>query len=549
MWGLATGMVLILFVGLVVRGADSTPERAPAMQLLRPAPPPAAPRSHAEPNIVFILTDDLSWNLINPRIAPHIVALERRGVTFNHYFVADSLCCPSRATIFTGDYPHDTGVYSNGGAAGGYRKFKRNGLTRRTFAVALRRQGYATSMLGKYLNGYGGPVMNRATAPVPRGWSDWHVSNNTGYDEFDYLLDDNGHINRYGGPTAGCAPGGPAADYAVAGNKQDHYGVAVLGRDATRFITRSAGRPFAVELATFAPHKPYTPAPQNACDFPQMIEPRNAAFDAANVNPPAWLGQRAALSPGEIGAIDRHYRMRAQQVEAIDATLARIETKLRAEHLMKKTYIVFSSDNGYHMGEHRLLAGKQTAFDTDIRVPLIVAGPGIPKGRVVREMAQNTDLDPTFVQLAHGTPSPSIDGHSLVSLLRHPGRPRRWPTLALVEHLGRARTPSDPDFDTGKLGGDPTTYDALRISSPRLPHFHGHVEAVYVEYRDAAHEREFYDMTRDPYELRNIAGRLTRPQRRELHRLLVGLETCHDARACWKAGLPRRVRPATRLGA
>ena len=538
---LGCALVLAVFVGFAVRGADSTPRPAHRVALPRPsAPPPAPAAARRGPNIVFILTDDLSWNLINRRFAPHIVALEHRGATFTHYFVADSLCCPSRATIFTGDYPHDTGVFSNGGASGGYRKFKRDGLTRRTFAVALQQRGYATSMLGKYLNGYGGPVMTPATAPVPRGWSDWHVSNDTGYREFDYLLDDNGRIDRYGGPAGGCAPGGPWADLAVAARNSDNYGVAVLGRDATRFIGRSAGRPFAVEVAPFAPHRPYTPSPQNACDFPGMVEPRDASFDAANTDPPAWLGQRPPLGPGSIGAIDLHYRMRAQSVEAIDAMLAGIEAKLRAEHLMRRTYVVFSSDNGYHMGQHRLLAGKQTAFDTDIRVPLIVAGPGIPKGRVVRQVTQNTDLYPTFVQLGGGTPSTAVDGHSLMPLLRRAHRRPRWPTLALVEHLGRARSFNDPDFESGKLSGDPTTYDAIRISSRRLPSFPGPVEAVYVEYRDAAHEREYYDVARDPYELHNLARRLRPAQLRVLHGLLRGLESCHDERACWRAGRPQR---------
>src|SRR3954447_3991045 len=169
------------------------------------------------PNIVFILTDDLSWDLVNPRFTPHIVALERRGETFDHYFVADSLCCPSRATIFTGEYPHDTGVLANVGRFGGYARFQERRLDQHTFAVALQRRGYATSMLGKYLNGYGGPGVNRGTAPVPRGGAEWHLSNAPGYNEFAYLLDDNGHVDRYGGPTGGCAPGGPMADYAVAG--------------------------------------------------------------------------------------------------------------------------------------------------------------------------------------------------------------------------------------------------------------------------------------------------------------------------------------------
>jgi N-acetylglucosamine-6-sulfatase len=180
-----------------------------------------------------------------------------------------------------------------------------------------------------------------------------------------------------------------------------------------------------------------------------------------------------------------------------------------------------------------------TAFDTDIRVPLIVAGPGVPHGRVVHQVAQNTDLYPTFVALAGGVAHPGVDGHSLVPLLHphHPGAPRRWRTLALVEHHGHARNPLDPDFEDGKLGGDPTTYSALRISTRHLRHFPGPLEAVYVEYRDG--EREFYDIRHDPYERHNLAFDLTRPQRHELHHLLRRLEHCHGPHACWRAGAPR----------
>jgi N-acetylglucosamine-6-sulfatase len=302
-------------------------------------------------------------------------------------------------------------------------------------------------------------------------------------------------------------------------------------------------------VATYAPHRPYTPSPLNACDFPGLRAPRYPSFDTNNVNPPSWLGERVPLSPAEIGVIDASFRKRAQSVEAVDALVGRIEKQLKDEHLRRRTYIVFSSDNGFHMGEHRLTWGKMTAFDSDIRVPLIVAGPGIPHGRVVHQVAQNTDLYPTFVQLAGGRPSPAIDGHSLVPLL-HPrgGGVPRWRTLALVEHRGHPRR-TDPDFDDGRLGGDPTTYKAIRISAPHLPHFAGPVEAVWVEYKDPAHEREYYDIARDPFEMRNLASSLTPAQRHVLHRLLRGLEHCHNQRACWKAGHPLKVRPTALVAA
>ena len=491
--------------------------------------PPAAAAPAARPNIVFVLADDLSWNLVNRRFAPHIAQLQRRGVTFDHYFVADSLCCPSRSTIFTGLFPHDTRVLTNLPPDGGFQKFQARGLDRRTWAVALHRRGYRTALLGKYLNGYGDPRMTAATAPVPPGWSDWHVSNRTGYREFDYLLNDNGTVTSHGGPSGGCGTTGTP----------DNYGVDVLGSHARSFIARSARRPFAIEIATFAPHKPYTPAPRNACDFPGLTEPRDPSFNAGNVNPPAWLAQRAPLTPQLVANVDRKFRLRAQAVEAVDKLVADLERTLAANHLADNTYIVFSSDNGYHLGQHRLRQGKQTAFDTDIRVPLIVAGPGVPHGRVVSHVVQNVDLHPTFLALSGGAaPGPHVEGRSLVPLLHGSAGRQKWRTVALVEHRGGNLSPLDPDFE-GKGSGDPTTYEAIRISARHLPGFKGRVEAVYVEYRDAAHEREYYDLREDPYERVNVAGRLTSVQRARLHEILARLERCHGARACWAAGLPR----------
>ena len=471
----------------------------------------------ARPNIVFILTDDLSWNLINKRFAPHIVALEHRGETFNHYFVADSLCCPSRSTIFTGLFPHDTKVVTNLPPDGGFQKFQSEGLDQKTYAVALHSAGYATSMLGKYLNGYGDPQMNPATAPVPPGWSEWHVSNTTGYLEFNFLLNDNSTVNSYKGP--------------------DNYGVDVLNTDVQSFIGHNAGTPFAIEAATFAPHQPYTPAPRNANDFPGLQQPRDPSFDTNNVNPPAWLGQRKPLGPRQLTTIDVAYRKRAQAVESVDKLLADTEATLAARHLTDSTYIVFSSDNGYHLGQHRLVRGKQTAFDTDIRVPLIVAGPAVPHDRTISQVAQNVDLAPTFEQLTGVTGSSPMEGHSLVPLLHPSGSTPQWRTAALVEHHGGNIDPADPDFEGG--GSNPTTYEAIRLSAKHLPGFTGAVEAVYVEYQDSQHETEYYDIKKDPYEQTNTADRLTTAQRAELHKTLVALENCHRASSCWTAASPR----------
>ena len=143
---------------------------------------------------------------------PHVLAMERAGLTFEDYFVSDSLCCPSRASIFTGDFPHDTGVFSNFGPGGGFRAFYRHGDEQRTFPLALQRAGYRTALMGKFLNGYlersghghlsDGEVTNVPAGYVPPGFTDWDVAG-WGYPEFNYTLNQNGVLHRYGDKPSG----------------------------------------------------------------------------------------------------------------------------------------------------------------------------------------------------------------------------------------------------------------------------------------------------------------------------------------------------------
>src|SRR5204862_7644826 len=150
--------------------------------------PGARPAAAQRPNVVFVLTDDLAWNLV--RFMPHVQALQRRGTTFSRYFVTDSLCCPSRSSIFTGRFPHSTGIFTNMGADGGFRAFRSRGWESQTYATALQPLGYRTGMGGKYLNGY------LPRNGVPPGWTDWRVAGNA-YAEFNYNLNENGAIVHY----------------------------------------------------------------------------------------------------------------------------------------------------------------------------------------------------------------------------------------------------------------------------------------------------------------------------------------------------------------
>jgi arylsulfatase A-like enzyme len=455
-------------------------------------PVPRTPSARAEirPNIVFVLTDDLSMNLLP--YMPHVRALEQNGTTMSKYYVVDSLCCPSRTAIVTGQYPHDNGVFTNAGPDGGYAAYQANGDQNRSFAVSLKRAGYRTGFMGKYLNGY------RPTDPAPPGWDTWHAVG-SGYREFDYDMNSDGTVQHYG-------------------HRPQDYLTDVLSAKSGEFIGRSAaaGKPFMLEVATFAPHLPYTPAPRYAASYPGLTYPRTPEFDLLPTDPPAWLAGRTPLTPAQKVKIDQAFRKRVQADLAVDDLIGHLESVLRAKRLADNTYFVFSSDNGFHMGEHRLTPGKMTAFDTDIRVPLVVTGPGVPAGRTQSHLAENIDLCPTFEQLG-GAPIPaSVDGRSLVPWLRpqHAADPRH---AVLIEHHGPDRDATDPDLPT-KNSGNPPSYEAIRTANE-----------LYVEYADG--EREYYDLARDPDELTNAYGRLPAGRRSKLAGELHARERCHG-RTC-----------------
>ncbi|MBO0884056.1 MAG: sulfatase [Mycobacterium sp.] len=444
-----------------------------------------------------MLTDDLSMDLL--RYMPQVRALQRRGLTFQDYFVSDSLCCPSRASIFTGDFPHDTHIYTNGPPEGGFGAFHANGDEHRSFNIALQHAGYLTAMMGKYLNRY---LYERGVPRtyVPPGWDTWDVAG-WGYPEYNYGLNHDGTVLHYG-------------------HRPSDYLTDVLTRYGVQFINRAAGadRPFFLELATFAPHTPYTPAPQYERAFPHVKAPRPLNFDVLPSFAPRWLADHPPLTPGQQAQINQAFRKRVQDVQSIDDMIGRIQAALTAHHLLDDTYIVFSSDNGLHMGEYRLMPGKLTAFDTDIHVPLVIAGPGIPAGSTTNAIAENTDLAKTFTGLAGTTMSG--DGHTLIPLL-HDGQPAGWRDAALVEHKGPTSGASNPDLQT-HITGNPPSYDAIRTK-----------DLLYVEYRNS--QRELYDLKTDPYELHNVIADVSQATSIVLHDELTVLENCHNGPDCWKA--------------
>ena len=458
---------------------------------------------------MFLLTDDLDSAELS--YMPNVRRLlADQGVTFSRYFVSNSLCCPSRSSLLRGQYAHNTGVESNGGLNGGFETAYRLGIEKSTIGTWLHDVGYRTAYIGKYLNRY--PDTARQNY-VPPGWDvfDSAAAGNP-YSEYEYALNENGHVVLYGAQSR-------------------DYGTSVYLRQAQRFIKATAGTSFFLYLNVYPPHQPATPAPRDEHRFPDAKAPRTPSFNRSEPGKPTWLRQLPQLGPAGIQSIDALFRDRIRSLQAVDRGVASLIDTLTATGQLANTYFVFSSDNGFHLGEFRMPAGKGTGYDSDIRVPLIVRGPGVPAGRKSDVMIGNIDLAPTLAQLAK-VPSPSfVDGRSFASLLQDPAVDSRPRHAYLLEHWEVSRAervrsgagPNEPrDLDNKSNGkGLPTERPDF------VPEYHGvrTDHYLYVEYSPTS--RELYATDSDPYELHNLISEpADAPLIARLHTLVAALGTC-----------------------
>jgi arylsulfatase A-like enzyme len=488
---LAFVTVLIVLIGL-----------AAAMLTADPA------QFRVQPNIVFVLVDDLDADLLEfmPTVKSLLVA---QGVTFSNFFVNVSLCCPSRASILRGQYAHNTQILTNQLPTGGFQKFYALGHEDATVAAWLQAAGYRTCYLGKYLNGYPAGVL---PTHVPSGWTEWYspVAGNP-YSNFNYVMNENGKLVRYG-------------------SRPEDYLTDVVAGKSVDFIKRAAaeGRPFFIHLALYAPHSPATPAPRHAQLFADAQLPRPPSFNEADVSDkPSYIRNRPLLNAQQIAQMQDFYRKRLQSLQAVDEMIAGLIEALEATGQLENTYIFFTSDNGFHMGEHRLNSGKQTAYEEDIRVMLLVRGPGVPAGRVLEHLVGNIDLAPTFAELGGAAIPDFVDGRSLVPLLgSNPPTIEMWRQGFLIEHWNQQRReafhaagvwePSDPmELDQTQQVAIPG-FAALRTK-----------DYLYVEY--VTGERELYDLKNDPYQLESLHAKVDPALLQILSAQLAKLKTCAGA--------------------
>jgi arylsulfatase A-like enzyme len=450
--------------------------------------PPAAPAG--PPNIVLLLMDDMDVAALAhmPTVQAELVA---KGTTFTNAFVTTSVCCPSRASILTGQYAHNHGVLDNRPPLGGFVKFFESGKESSTIATWLKDAGYRTALIGKYLNLY---PRGADQKHVPPGWDEWRALFHREL-YYDYKMNENGTVTSRG-------------------DKPEDYQTDVLRRLVLEFVDQAEaqdGRPFFLHVSPYAPHRPAQPAPRHEEALPGLKGPRPPSYNEEDVSDkPAWVRQQAPMTPELMERTDWWFRRRAQTLLAVDELLAALLARLRQRGELDNTYVFFTSDNGFEFGAHRMDHGKADPYEASIRVPLVARGPGVPAGQKHDAMVLNIDLAPTFAELGRAQAADFVDGRSFAAFL-HGRAPAGWREDFLIEQFGAE--------EEGE--GSIPNYFGLRTR-----------DHVYIEYPTTG-ERELYDLRRDPDQMESLHDKARPALTGRLAGRLAALRDCR-AEGCRK---------------
>jgi N-acetylglucosamine-6-sulfatase len=550
--------------------------------------PPLDPNPEP-PSFVVIQTDDQTLDGLYATFTPFPGAAEirampntldliaKKGMTFNRYYVSYPLCCPSRVSLLTGRYAHNTGVKGNVQPNGGYFGFSFRAAYSHNLATWLQGAGYRTIHIGKFLNGYGDePYDNGST--VPPGWSSWHtvLKADTNHYFYGYTLNDNGQISEPYGESgswetreygqrdpAGCP-------FAPEEGRPCLYETDVFDWMAREeLLATPPEQPFYLQLDYTAPHGDFRkpagpePAPRNYDWFKgaRLPHDRSEGFDEGNVSDkPSFIREAEHLTPNDKRAYKVYYEKQLESLRSLDDGVKEVIDTLGQLHRLRNTYVLFTSDNGFFFGEHRLIGGKFLSYEPATHLPFLIRGPGIEPDTSTGELTANIDVAPTILQLAGVTPDKSVDGRSMVPFLRDPELRSRRPILFEsfvqtndVEANGAISTSGEGDG--GRAGGNGSTGvrpggGALASSTARASLLAPplNYEGIrlgpykYIAWPDG--EKELYNINKDPNELNNIVKTPNfYPIRNFLHRQLRRFENCkgHECRE------PTPLLPLTRI--
>jgi N-acetylglucosamine-6-sulfatase len=454
----------------------------------------------SKPNVIMFTTDDQTFRDM-AFMSKTQALIGNAGASFQHAYASDPLCCPSRVTVQTGDYAHNTGVLGNTPPAGGYSSFN----DKNDLPVWLQSDGYRTIHIGKMPNGFG-EVTNEHY--VPPGWGPFAggVGPSSKGEFYGFL----GPPSSYTGFTLD--QNGVDKTYSADDYSTDVYADLAVNRIDSH-LTNFPDSPFYMQVQFFAPHDPATPAPKYAGAFSTALLPIDASFNEKNVkDKPGWIRGIRRFGPGLIAKIQTRYQHRLETLLSVDDAVEKIVHDLEEKGVLGNTYLIFTSDQGLMQGQHRLHQGKFVAYDPSTQVPLEIRGPGITAGSQPRALVWNGDITSTILQMTGSQPGLPQDGQSM---LRYAQNPTLKSTRPILFETGPPGTSFEPGTAAAAKAGGPvklskyvknldldhTAQFARTITAPR---YRGIRTGRYllVKYGDGS--RELYDLSTDPLELNSV---------------------------------------------
>ncbi|KKK22184.1 hypothetical protein AOCH_001494 [Aspergillus ochraceoroseus] len=444
-----------------------------------------------QPNIILVITDDQDLKLDSVEFTPHITHhLRDKGTFFSNHFVTTAVCCPSRVSLWTGLQAHNTNVTDVNPPYGGYPKFVARGFNDNFLPVWLQNAGYDTYYTGKLFNAH---TVDNYHSPYVNGFtgSDFLL------DPFTYSYLNSTYQRNRDAPVS----------------YEGRHTMEVTTEKALGFLEDGldGSRPFFLAVAPIAPHsnvdvgdlkgKSSTvmtepiPLDRHKDLFRGATVPRTDNFNPEEPSGESWIRDLPRQDEATLQYHDHFYRQRLRALQGVDELVDALVTRLEDSNQLDNTYIIYTSDNGYHIGQHRLPPGKTCGYEEDIRVPFFIRGPGIPEGRTEDAVTTHIDFAPTIFQLAQiplredfdGTPLPLFAGRGH-EYTRHEHVTVEFWGLSYLEGEKGALAPGFSPVVTNH------TYKSLRIIGEGY-------NLYYSVWCNNVHE--LYDLSSDPYQMKN----------------------------------------------
>ena len=521
-----------------------------------------------KPNILLLLSDDQDSILGGTDYMPKLKYwIANQGATLKNAFVHTPACCPSRSSIFSGRYLHNGGALNNSVFGNCYGTEWRMGAEQQTFAVGAKFSGYKTYFAGKYLNQYGvrtdkhnhsfcTPAHEQGCFRVPPGWDGWlGLVGNSQYYHYDVIESNDGgqtseRIRHYW-------------------NYENDYLPDVVANRTLQFMKDweqenakskpEEQKPFLMVASWPSPHGPFTPAPQYQTSLENLTAFRTPNWNASrsSMMQKHWfLRQIGPIDEGTETWIDDVYRNRLRTLLSLDDHITHFMKQLKKMKQLDNTYVIYTSDNGFQLGQHRLRGDKRQLYEHDIRVPLYIRGPGIKPGTSLDEAVLNIDLAPFIHEIVSDSQRPldHHDGASFLGLFADdklqdgPIRKQEWRNDFLISYHGEGNpecgfspcNKGKPNRYEDWHSGDATnnSYHCVRSMAP---------SEIYCAFDDDEDFVEYYDLETDPWQLHNTAPTLSPEIRSAFEKRLLQLRRCRGS-SCRQelSAAAERVIPAER---